>query len=202
MSNETLSLFRKLILVFGFVLLATNVSAKTNVAYVLEDSSAVSQNVIDVFNQAGLTYDIIRDSKISSTDFSKYDVLFVAEYVTNTDKIPLNKMSAIFLDRKVAREVWNLGSSSTGATLGRNIEVYDAQSFVFNNTGVSAGSELTVYNSFPGFDLHYLNPPVPSKVKTAAIRADYFRPIIAYSTDAHDTYAIKNLFFGIKKSDS
>lgn len=62
-------------LVFS-IFLVSFVSAG-DVAYLYNKPFAVDQNIVDVFNEMGLTVDLIQDAKISTTNFNNYKMIFV-----------------------------------------------------------------------------------------------------------------------------
>src|SRR3989344_415374 len=168
------------ILLFPFV-------SAVDVAYILEDSSQVSSPIIFALNSKGLTYNIVKDSQIPTTDFSQYSLLLITEDVDKVSNLPLNQKNAIFFDRKTADEVWTIGSS--GQTTYKKIEAEDESSFAFNQITIPSNDEIEIYTTPSA--LHYLSPPIRN-IHVAAIKVGYFRPIVAYS----ESNEIKNFFFG------
>jgi hypothetical protein len=177
------------------VLLTGLVSAiQADVGYVLEDSSQVNSDILSSFSDLGLTHDVIRDSELASTDFSDYSVLVIVEDVDRVDKIPFNDISTMFLDKKIAEEVWNIGSSSFSLT--KKIEVDNEDSFVFDELVIPSNDEIIVYPIYAK-EIHYLSSVKEPGLEIAAVKSGTSRPIIAYKFKDNGEETIKSLFFGI-----
>jgi hypothetical protein len=196
----------KKLLVFTTLALLTlsffsaNVAAvdSKDVVYVLEDQTIPSQNVLDVFNDLGFSYDIIRDSEITSTDFSQYSILFVQERVTNKQHLPLDNMPSVFLDNEIAEEKWSL--ISQGQTNHRNILVTKLDSFVFDGITIPTDKEVQVYTTVG--TIHSVTPKTSEQAEIAAIRiGNPGPPTIAYTTNQNNGKMIKTLFFGAPEPD-
>ena len=64
-----------LIFLFAIFLTSSVVSAsEIDIAYVLKDNSQPSQKILDVINANGMNYEIVRNSQIPMTNFSRYNV--------------------------------------------------------------------------------------------------------------------------------
>ncbi|MBU0760974.1 MAG: hypothetical protein KJ600_05720 [Nanoarchaeota archaeon] len=191
----------KLILaVFVFILISSQVSA-AEVAYILEDVSSPSSSILNILNDLSLSYDIIRDSEISSPAiFSEYSVLLVADNVNNKDKIPFEEKHAVFFHRGIAREVWGFSSGDTGETSGRYIEAFDEDSFVFEGITIPPNDEIQVYSTTS--DIHFLKRAIGG-MHTAAIRQNAaFDPVISYTAEDFGGAIVKDFFFGLPESEN
>ncbi|MEK6885025.1 MAG: hypothetical protein AABY22_35665, partial [Nanoarchaeota archaeon] len=67
-----------LILFFLTLLILPNVLA-ADVAYIMKNSRRIDQNVISIFNQTGFSVDLIKDTNVKKTDFSKYKIIFLGD---------------------------------------------------------------------------------------------------------------------------
>ena len=78
------------------VLILPLASAISDVAYLYKKDIRVDQNIINEFNSLGLSVDIIQENKITTTDFSKYKIVFVGdELFSNPSKIPIGQRPTI-----------------------------------------------------------------------------------------------------------
>jgi len=179
------------ILLIGVLFFVGTVSA-TNVAYVKEDATRVSDVITDILDDKSLTYDVIKDSEISSTDFSGYNIVLVVEDVDRGNLIPFDERSAIFFDRGVAGEVWDLVSS--GQTTNRRVKVSDRDSFIFEDVTIPVDNELSVYKTTA--TIHSVTLSGSSGVDSVALRLGTSRPTIAVSSSS-----VKDVFFGLPDSE-
>lgn len=108
-------LFSILVILFTMIFLATSVVAE-DIVYVAKDSLGVDSNIINILNNEGYTYDIIYKSAISSTNFSRYDIILVGEGNFGADalNIPVNERNAVILNT-YHLEDWNWMDGSPGA---------------------------------------------------------------------------------------
>lgn len=195
--------FRYLVLsliVSVLALSAVSAVGQKDVAYILEDSSQVSGNVILSLNKLGLSYDVIRDSQIAATDFSNYGILLVTENVDRKDLIPFEEVPAIFFDRTVATEVWP-GLQTSFTTNARQVKVVDQNNLVFKNISVPADGVINVYTPSAGAPMHYIKIK-PSYVYSLAIRTSENRPVLAYSERELGGNTIRDVFFGLIDSNN
>ena len=65
-----------LVLILLFIFLLKFASAVADVAYIYEKSFRIDDNVLEVFNDLGLSVDLIKDTNIPSS-LSQYKVIFV-----------------------------------------------------------------------------------------------------------------------------
>ncbi|MDD5193634.1 MAG: hypothetical protein PHF67_03540, partial [Candidatus Nanoarchaeia archaeon] len=90
------SVFLFLILVS---LLLIEIVSATDVGYILKSKSKVNKNILSVFNEMGLSYELITDSKIKNYDLSKYRFLFVDNVrLVNTRKIPIYNYPSVIMN--------------------------------------------------------------------------------------------------------
>lgn len=186
------------ILLVGFVIIfsafvTASVSA-ADVAYILEDSSQVDTSIVSVLNDLGLSYSIIHDSQIPSTNFSNYYILLVTEDVGNKDKLPFNSTHAIFFDRRIAETVWD-GSASSFTTNAKQIKIVIAGHQIFTNLTIPPTGIIDIYSG-TGREIHYLSRK-PSYVTSLAIKTTENKPVIASSVRTIDGYPVRDIFFGI-----
>ena len=77
--------------VFSFPILASG-----DIAYIYKNDRLVDDNVVDVFDDLGLSVDLIDEDDINGMDFSTYKFLFVGdERFRNEDQIPIDKYPSI-----------------------------------------------------------------------------------------------------------
>jgi len=86
----------KLFLILILLIFVTGTVSAADVAYIYNKNFKIDNNIINVFKELNLTVDKIQESKIFSTNFSKYKLLFVGdERFTEPKKIPVNKYPTI-----------------------------------------------------------------------------------------------------------
>ena len=86
-------------LVFSFLLLIISVNAKiADVAYVTKNMNPDAQ-VVSVFSELNLTYRLVDDSQISSTDFSQYRMIFIGdENFGDIEDIPVTERPSLIMN--------------------------------------------------------------------------------------------------------
>src|SRR3989344_1110348 len=92
------SLFLILIILLFSVSLASAIGISTtgDVAYIYDKGYKIDNNIIKSFNDLGLKVDNISISKVSSTDFSKYRIIYVGdERFSNPNIIPITNNPTI-----------------------------------------------------------------------------------------------------------
>jgi hypothetical protein len=88
---------KKLILTLFLVIFLTNFVLATDVAYVVK--SEANPFLVSELNYADLTYDVIYDSGIPSTNFSEYRIILVGEgNFDNFEDIPVEKYNSLILN--------------------------------------------------------------------------------------------------------
>jgi len=86
-------------MLFCFTLFFTSTARAVKIGYVVAYESGVKTEHINAINELGFDYDIILDSQIPTTEFSKYDAIIVADtYFTNYARIPVNNISTLILN--------------------------------------------------------------------------------------------------------
>ncbi|OGJ20239.1 hypothetical protein A3K73_08195 [Candidatus Pacearchaeota archaeon RBG_13_36_9] len=88
------------IIFFSFLLILSfsfsSIVSAADIAYILKDSSKPQASVISAIGDSGYSYELIDDSKIPSTNFSKYKMILVMdETLDNYDKIPITKKKSL-----------------------------------------------------------------------------------------------------------
>lgn len=194
---KTFFLITLVLILASFFLANARAIETVDVAYILEDSSSVSSNVINTFSNLGLSYEIIKDASIPTTDFSKYSILFVSEDVTKKDLLPLKNKPSIFLDRSIADKVWTL--SSSGQTVHRIIKVSNIHSFAFEGMTIPPNTELQIYSTTGA--VHYIVYSSNSGISNSALALSNSRPLIAHSSKLVNGEMVKSLFFGTPEPD-
>ncbi|MEK6922418.1 MAG: putative metal-binding motif-containing protein, partial [Nanoarchaeota archaeon] len=179
--------------IYALILLfSLSAVSAADVAYVLEDGSALSQNIVGAFRDLDLDFDIIRDSQIRTTDFSRYSVILVVEDVDNKAFIPFLDKHAIFFDRKIAEHVWR-GTSASFSTGAIRIKVTNKNHEVFEGVNIPIDGEILIYTNPSA--VHYLRIK-PRDVSTLAVRSGGSDAIIAESIKEINNKPVKDLFIG------
>jgi hypothetical protein len=121
--------------VFSFPILASG-----DIAYIYKNDRLVDDNVVDVFDDLGLSVDLIDEDDINGMDFSTYKFLFVGdERFRNEDQIPIDKYPSIVSNYYFGEE-WGFTDREGVSKLGSNsplsvnkdgsiIQVYSSASF-------------------------------------------------------------------------
>ena len=196
-----------LVLILLFIFLLNFASAVADVAYIYEKSFRIDDNVLEVFNDLGLSVDLIKDTNIPSS-LSQYKVIFVNdESFANPNRIPVNTRPSIVVNY-YHPEDWGLtdaeGASQLAASHplsvvkdGRTIQVYTRAT---ENVGGPAIPYyyLDVENKAPSLETIALT-------ESTASGSD-FGDVISYA-DAGDVLFAGKIqtaplcFFGIIESD-
>ena len=151
-----------------------------DVAYVLEDNSQVSARLTDILDDLGLSYDIVRDNEISTTDFSEYAMILAVEDVSHKNLIPFDEINGIFLNRRIAEEAWDRSNGGGLHTNKRTMRVQNIGSFVLAGTTINPDGEINIYQPILGSEVQYLNPPYISGIQTVATSTVNNRPTLSY----------------------
>lgn len=183
-----------------FLIFAANFAKATSgtVAYIVDDSTfndGKHQVIYSALDDLSLSHTTIKNSELSSTNFSQYSVVIVADDVSNRNLIPLENKTAIFFHKRIASLVWTTSSSGTQSG-ARNIKAVDLSSQMFDNVNIDGAGQIIVYTGAGG-TINYLTPPIQSDVSVAAIIfTGTYRPTLAYSENLNGNHAVKSLFFG------
>jgi len=93
-----------------------------DVAYIYRNINAVDDNVVDVFEDAGLSVDLIQENDIPN-DIRDYRILFVGdERFRNVENIPVGEISTI-ISNYYFGEDWGLTDGDGISKLGSNSEL-------------------------------------------------------------------------------
>ncbi|MBS3077164.1 tandem-95 repeat protein [Candidatus Pacearchaeota archaeon] len=186
------------LILFGIALVLSTFAVASvtaaDVAYILEDNSQVSPKITNILNAKSLSYEVIRDSKIPTTDFSKYYMLLVVEDVGNKNMIPFGEHHALFFDRRIAETVW-VGTDSSFTTNAKQIKLVDSTDQIFSGLTIPPTWIIDVYSG-SGSLMHYLSKK-PADVTSLAIRTTENKPVIASSVRIINGYPVRDVFFGI-----
>src|SRR3989344_3800422 len=87
---------KSLIVALLVIVLVLPLISAADVAYIYNKDIRIDQNIINEFNSSGLSVNTIQENKISTTDFSKYKIVFVGdELFDNPSKIPIGQRPTI-----------------------------------------------------------------------------------------------------------
>ena len=83
---------------------AENVSS--DVAYIVQNTKKVDGNIVKSFNDLGFNVELIKDSNVKKTDFSKYKIVFIGDDILrNTAKyFDVSKYKTIIMNRNYGYE--------------------------------------------------------------------------------------------------
>jgi hypothetical protein len=173
-----LTLFCSSLVLASLPLDSNDQTGRADVAYVLKDSSKASSNVINELDSLGLSYEVIDDSEISSTDFSKFSMLLVWDGTLIDDELlPVGEMKSLVANTYYLED-WGIADYA-----GSQISTGYIKVKILKDSEVSEGfsvpSSLSVYGS-SGVELH--NLPYPVK------RADGIENVV--STDSYKEYPV------------
>src|SRR5690606_27193531 len=116
--------------------------------------SGANPVITNKLNDMGLTWDVITNNEIVSTDFDNYDLIVIGESVGDREYIPYNEVSSIFFDRQIAQEAWNIVNS--GKRSEQDIRVTNLQSFIYEDVNINlATNEVRVYAPLAK-EFHYI----------------------------------------------
>ena len=191
MTKRTTFLLAALATLFITISVASAVPQK-DVAYISKGS--INGNIIVSLNQLGLTYDIIPEDSIPTTNFENYYILLVAENVKHKEQLPFSSKHAIFLDKTVAEVVWQ-GTTTQSSSNQRQIKVAIPSHKIFEGMTIPLDGVITVYGG-AGSLAHYLIGK-PGYVTPLAIRTTGSNSIIAYSERNIGGYPVRDVFFGL-----
>lgn len=186
-------------LLIGLVAAASPQKTKSaDIAYILEDASSINPRVVNSFSNVGLTYDLVRDSEIPSTDFSRYSALVLPENIDNRELIPFGQENTLFFDRWLANEAWP--ETNTGIIGNQKpVRVLDSEHWVFEGINVEVNQEIDVYTApsvmqYLVMEPDYIDP-------AASLTADY-RPVIASSVRDLGYGDTRDVFFGLQDAEN
>lgn len=187
-----------IIILLAVVIFANVVSAfESDIAYVMEDSRQPQQEILDMFDDLGLSYEVIKDSQLPSKNPFDYSIILIAEGVDNINRIPFGEVNTMFFNREVAEDAWS-GSEGGFTSNDQGVRVTIENHDIFEGVFIPENGEINVYKSTSGAEMHYLRIK-PSFIESLAVRdSGTPRPVMAYSIDPS---GMKSLFFGIPEAD-
>jgi len=184
----------KFVLFFLVLIYSVGFVSAVDVAYI-SDSSLVNAKIAGILDGLGLSFETIRNSELtSSTDFSEYKAILVADDVSREEFLPLEEKNAIFFHRGIAEEAWNLASS--GRTTKSFMKSTNLGSFVYEGVEIDlATNEFRVYSSAQ--DMHHLVLGSQSGVISVGLNTGNSpRPSVVYSEKNNNGEVVRNFFFG------
>jgi len=115
-----------------FIINLINLVLAADIGYIVKSSSLSDQNIMNIFEEEGYTYDIISESQISSTDFSQYNALVIGSgnFGFNAEDIPVNEQNTVVLNTYHLSE-WGWiddGSSSLSPNRPLDLPILDSES--------------------------------------------------------------------------
>jgi hypothetical protein len=134
MKNKFLLTIAITFLVFGSI---GGVLAK-DIAYIARDSSHVDSSITTLLDQGAYTYDIIYQTTLASTNFSKYSIILVGEGIfSNPSLIPVNTKNAVILNTNYMDEwLWTgKGVSTKAGNYPPEVSAYDSGSSILDGIG-------------------------------------------------------------------
>ena len=147
-----------------------------------------------------MSYDVIRDDKITTTDFSNYAVILVTQDVDRRSSIPFTKKNALFFDERIAEQVWS-GSDGGKTSNARDIKITNNGHEIFEGINIPLNGVIDVY-PVSGREMHSLRIK-PSFINSLAIASGgSIRTVIGTSVREFNGIAIKDLFFGLIDSEN
>ncbi|MFH1585139.1 MAG: DUF4215 domain-containing protein [archaeon] len=179
------------------LVLANGYIASGKVAYVTK-SGKVDQGFANAFIEMGLSIDLIKPKEIYTTDFSKYNFIFIGdERIRNAGDIPVDLFPSVIAN-KYHGEEFELTNAGGVSQLGSNTALdvkadYEVVQVYTKSTYKTGGLSIPYY---------YLNPtyenPIMQTVATTNVGYDVeLGDVIAYSADNQGP---NKCFFGIIKT--
>ena len=118
------------IFVFLFIFQAmAAASAAADVAYILNIPSKVKPEILNIFSEMNLSVDIIKDSKVPTTNLAAYRMVFVDDArLPKTKKIAIYNYPSVIMNKYYGKD-WGLtdgdGISQLSATAPLNVKLVD-----------------------------------------------------------------------------
>ncbi|MBT4166237.1 hypothetical protein HOE04_04335 [archaeon] len=187
MKKEVISLFMILIL-------CNLVFASGDVVYLVKRTNQADSNFIKVFNEKGLSVEIVESKKIPEVNFSKYNFIFIGDNRLNNVKYIPSNLPMVVANHYYGRQLglMNKGRISKLTSNsrmkvnkdGKLIKVYTGSIFNFFRRGFS------LYYLSNKYGDGYMNSIAIPHVGSKRVLGD----VIAYSKDGN------KCFFGITKT--
>ncbi|MCX6748654.1 MAG: hypothetical protein NT076_03540, partial [Candidatus Pacearchaeota archaeon] len=170
------------------IILSINLVLATDVAYVLKNTGSPDSVLTAALSQINVSYSLVDDSLVASTNFSKYKMIIVQDEILN---VPVDNFPSIVLsDYYYSNWSASVGSISSNQILrGEN----DLASPL--NTGMPAIFDLYTSCCASGLSLqaYYLNGKKYGTSSTHQV-GDIYDYIVAYKENP------RRVFFGITKT--
>jgi len=185
------------ILILALIVSFVSLADAYDIVYVTKDSKSPNSAIISIFNSQGYTWHEVKDSSVSSTNFSAYGMIFIEDSLNNRNFIPYKNVSSVFLNNEIAKAAW--GSSFGQAAGQTRIKIYDNNSVILQNVSRDEFDQIRVYTGWG--DVYYLNTK-PSYVKNIAIAIGsqhWNDPVIANEID--ETRKTRTIFFGLPATE-
>lgn len=179
---------------FALVLiLITNISAY-DIAYITKTTASPNSIITNIFDSKGYNYVIIKDSRVSLTNFSQYDMIFVEEDIVNRDLLPYDSVNILFFSNKLAQSTWNSGY---GQTLKNKIIINNKDSYIVRGVSYNSNNETIIYTT--PRTVEYLNTK-PGYVDHVAIAPDGHWNDGIISSELNALTKKRTIFFGIPET--
>jgi len=181
-----------LFLLFLFLILFSFNVYAADIAYVLKNPSLPNNNFIGVLNELNLSYDLIDDSDIASTNFSNYRMILLDD--ENIDNVPVNSYKSLFVNP----DYYSGWSQSIGSTASN--QPLRANNIINNPITEGIEGEFQVYtsccdNSGINLKMYYLRGRKYSTTKITSTLGSTSEYVVATKENP------RRVFFGITETD-
>ncbi len=93
--KKVLTLASSLLIIFILI----GIVSAADVGYILKSKNKPDKQVLSVFREIGLTYDLIEDGKVKTTDLTKYKLIFIGdERLRNTKTLPIYNYPTVIMN--------------------------------------------------------------------------------------------------------
>lgn len=182
-----------LLLLVGILFIFSFASAK-DIAYVVE--GAQDNNIIVSLNNMGYSYDIISNTAIPLTNFSKYGMLLIQGNPISSSFLPLTTKNSLFIvdssSSSVVSTIWPTASLASTQTAYSKLDQLNTP---FTN-GFNS-QDIQVYSSSQ--DAYYLRikPSYVNNIASSIQTQSFGKAFIAYSNQNNR----RNVYFGLPLTD-
>ncbi|MCX6750823.1 MAG: Ig-like domain-containing protein, partial [Candidatus Pacearchaeota archaeon] len=111
-----------------------------DIAYISRDASHVDSSITSLLEDGNYTYDVIYQTSLDSTNFSKYKIILVGDGIFNDPlKVPVNIKNSVILNTYHMDEwLWTgKGVSTKSSNYPTQVYVYDQESSITQGVGES-----------------------------------------------------------------
>lgn len=145
-------------LIFALIILAPLASAAADIGFIVKNSGSPDSVVTSAITEAGYSYEVIDDSKISTTNFANYAMIIIDEgsFGSLADLIPVNTKNSLIMNTYHVDD-WNWangGSDSLGSSQPLSGRVINVNSII--TEGVPLNPQLYTQ----GEDSHGISIPL------------------------------------------